>query len=152
MYSHKNYNNEVLTDSTVTTLNGNIIEVYNYKYLQKIEKKTVKGKIIANYLVEDGSKYGKRILKIVYAGEGRSVTVNEEEKYICDTIIQESGHYLNCFVTVTNSSIVYKDKNGEIGNENAKKRSYYAKGLGLYSFKNELKDDSAHWYQGTNVD
>ncbi|ESU25271.1 hypothetical protein FSS13T_18550 [Flavobacterium saliperosum S13] len=145
---YSRHDKHFLLDSIKTTLDGKLVEIYNFNLLRKIEPdhfKGIKGKLINNKIVDDGSKFGKRISTILYQGKHRNITIYEEERYLCDTILKEDLTSLKCIVTETKSTIQYKKKNVSVGMERIKTKSYYAKNKGLYLIEHESKDDSSAW-------
>ena len=142
-----NYCNGYQIDSIKTTTDGKLIEIYNFHLLGKTQYEPLKGKIIESKIIDDGSKFGKRISNIVYKGLNRNVSVNQEEKYLYDTIIDINGLKHKSFVTETKIKIRYTKKDTEVGNETLSKKSYYVKGLELYCYNIESRDDSSSYFQ-----
>ena len=141
------YCNGIKTDSIKTTLKGELLEIYNFNLLYKTQHEILKGKIIENKIIDDGSELGKRISKILYNGKYREVLVDQEEKFLYDTIINIDGLEHKALVTETKIKTLYKKNGIEYGNETLNKKSYYVKGFGLYSYGIESKDDSSKYFQ-----
>lgn len=142
-----NYSNNLKIDSTKSTIDGKLLESYNFNLLYKIDLDLIKGQVVENKIIDDGSKYGNRVYSCLYKGRDRRIKIKENEKYLYDTIIDNNGLLLKCFVTEMKTTIIYETENEKIAEEIVKKKSYFGKNLGLFCYKIEGKDDSSMWLQ-----
>lgn len=136
-------------DSLKTSIDGKLLEYYNYEMLIKLQyEEPVSSKAIEEKIIDDGSKFGKRVTSIFYKGKRRDIEIKEIERHLYDTIlIDNTGNPLKCFVTETKSNIEYKSKGKVISKEEIVKKSYYGKGIGLWCYTVESKDESTIWFQ-----
>jgi hypothetical protein len=141
-----NYTDDFKTDSVITNTKGNLLEMYNCNLLKGFEWKPVKAEIIERRILDDGSKFGKRILKTAYKTKERQIEINETEQFLYDTILQENGLPLKCLVTRTKTTTLYKKQDEEIAKETVTKKSYYAKNCGLLYYSIDTKDNNTLWY------
>lgn len=140
-----------LIDSTKFTVSGKKIEIYTNFLIENIDFVNLKGKIVEDLIIEDGSKYGVRQSNYVFEKRSRKVTIKELETYLYDTIINDVSE-LKCIVTQTTRNINYYRNNENVSSESEKEISYYAKGIGLYLIKRITKDNEFEWFRRHVVD
>jgi hypothetical protein len=142
-----NYYKNYITDSIKMSMSGELLEIYNFELLHKIDLNPLKAKIIKNEIFITNNKFNKRISKFQYQRFDKKIVVDEHEKYLYDTIVQKNGLNLKCLVTKTKIQIKFNSKNIEISKEILYKKTYYAKGQGVFCYIVDKKDESSMWIQ-----
>jgi len=142
-----NYAYGSIVDSVKTSIDGKLLEKYDFGLFHNINMKSLKAEIIEDKILNNDNKYGIRISKFRYTFLNKKISIIEEEKYLYDTIVDNNGLQLKCFVTETKSKIEYENKGKKIAEEIVKKKSYFGKERGLFCYKIDKKDDSAIWFQ-----
>ncbi len=140
----RQYTRESTIDSAKYTIDGELIESYIFMPDTPIYK--LKGVIVKNEVIDDGSRLGKGISIIEYkAYEYYMITIRGEEYFLKDTVISWKGHELDCIKTRQTIWMRLENKTDASATENTKKVSegYFAKGIGLIRYGGNSQGRSA---------
>ena len=138
----RQYSRKSTIDSAKYALDGQLIESYIFMPDTPVYK--LKGVIIKNEIIDDGSRLGKGISIIEFkAYEHNVITIRGEEYFLKDTVINWKGHMLDCIKTRQTIWIKWEN-NRDSTTENTEKVSegYFAKGIGLIRYSGNFQGRS----------
>ena len=134
----RQYNQEFTLDSAKSTIDKELIESYIFFKNDPIIK--LKGAILQNDVVDDGSRFGKAIANIEYKADelpDYTAKMRDEEFFLKDTVINWNGQKLECLKT--RQSVWFKLHNKRDRSDSLisyrVSEGYFAKGIGLIKYQ-----------------
>jgi hypothetical protein len=107
----------------------------------------IKGEIKEDKIIDNGTKFGQSVSKIVYTGNENIVTINSQEEYLKDTVLTWQGKQMNCIVTRMKSTIEFTSKKNPFAKQDIEYSgdSYFAKDIGVVRYTTQTKKDFSIW-------
>ncbi len=138
----KRYNQTSTLDSEKYNIDKELIE--SYIFVGGPLENKLKGAILQNEIVDDGSRLGKRIYNAEYKAYDDVITIKTEEYFIKDTVINWNGQNLGCIKIRSTTWFRLNNKNNPSVNTDNQRTSevYFAKGIGLIRSQGGLKNGS----------
>lgn len=141
----RQYNQASTLDSQKYTKDKGLIESYIF-FTDPVIK--LKGTILQNDVIDDGSRLGKCIGKIEYKAEDYpdyTITMKGEEFFLKDTVINWNGQKLECLKTRQSIWLKLHSKRDSSAHANSNRVSegYFAKGIGLIRYQGTSQGRSA---------
>jgi hypothetical protein len=139
----RQYTRESTIDSAKYAIDGQLIESYFIMPDTPVYK--LKGVIVKNEIIDDGSRLGKGISIIEFKAYGNILTIRGEEYFLKDTVINWKGQELDCIKTRQTIWMRLENKRDPSATMNTKKVSegYFAKGIGLIRYSGNSQGRSA---------
>ena len=140
----RQYTRESTIDSVKYAIDGELIE--SYIFMPDTPVYRIKGVIVKNEIIDDGSRLGKGISIAEFkAYDYFLITIRNEEYFLKDTAINWKGQKLDCIKTRSTTWIKLENKRDPSATENTKKVSegYFAKGIGLIRYGGNSQGRSA---------
>jgi len=132
----RQYNQASTLDSQKYTMDMGLIESYIFFHDPFIK---LKGAILQNDVVDDGSRLGKGMANIEYKADDYpdyTITMRGEEFFLKDTVIIWNGQKLECLKTRQSIWLKLHSKRDPSANSKSNRVSegYFAKGIGLVRY------------------
>ena len=131
----RQYRRESTLDSEKYAMDGEMIE--SYMIMGKAITYKLKGTIVQDEIIDDGSRLGKAITKAEYRNGEFLWTIRNEEYFLKDTTINWHGQRLDCIKTKSTNWIDLTSKKYPSSSRHATKtrEGYFAKGIGLIRYR-----------------
>lgn len=145
----KQYTSDVKFDSSKTSIDSRLIETFTFMSPDNSDNKhlPIKGEIKEDKVIDNGTKFGQRVSKIIYTGNENVVTIKTEEEYLKDTVITWQGKQLECIVIHMKSTVEFSSKSNPLAKQEMAYNgdSYFVKGLGMIRYTSQTKKDFSIW-------
>lgn len=145
----KQYSADAKFDSSKTTIDNKLIETFTFLLSDTTDNKQlpIKGEIKEDKVIDNGTKFGQSVYKIVYTGNENVVTISSVEEYLKDTILTWQDEQLDCIVTSMKSKIEFSNTTNPFAKQEIEYKgdSYFAKGIGLIRYTSQTKNDFSIW-------
>lgn len=138
----RSYNQTSTLDSEKYTVDKELIEFYLFG---PPPAGKLKGSIIQDEIVDDGTRLGKGLFKVKFKGYDFTITITTENYFLKDTIINWNDQNLECLKTKRKELFEFDNKRHPSASSSSKSfgEGYFAKGIGLIRYHRVTEKGSA---------